>query len=87
MVVILGLDDYVFDKLLINDSIWISLQIVFCLLIILLIVIRSAPMVIFGLLNIIFSLAISYWLYCEILGADHFPFLNLMAALLLLGKI
>ncbi|XP_059474250.1 protein dispatched [Neocloeon triangulifer] len=81
----LGLEDYIFDKLLIHDSIRISMIISALILIILLLFIRSFLMIFFGLLNIVLSLAISYWLYCETLGADRFPFLNLMAALLLLA--
>ncbi|XP_065334023.1 protein dispatched [Cloeon dipterum] len=81
----LGLDDYIFDKILVRDSIRISILVTILLLVILLIFIRSLLMIFFGLLNIFFSLAISYWIYCETLGAERFPFLNLMAALLLLA--
>lgn len=80
-----GLKNFVFDTLLVRDSVRVGVASVLVVSLLLLATVRCTALVLFGLFNLLFSLSLSYWLFCSVLGAQRFPFLNLVAVLLLLG--
>lgn len=82
----LGMDDALFDTLLMRDTLYIYLGGVFILVCIWFYT-RSVLMTVFTLVAIIYSLAIAVFVYMVVLGMEFFPFMNVLAVLVNVGKL
>lgn len=82
----LGMDDALFDKLLVHDSRYIYLGGVFIMICIWFYT-HSLLMTIFTLLAIVYSLSIAVFVYKLVLQMDFFPFMNVLAVLVNVGRL
>ncbi|KAK2163305.1 hypothetical protein LSH36_82g06018 [Paralvinella palmiformis] len=74
----------VFQWYLIQDLIWYGLAMGVVILL-LVIYLRSFVLMITVILNVIFSLLLAYWIYFMVIRFTFFPFINILAALLLVA--
>lgn len=82
----LGMDDALFDQLLVHDSWYIFLGGLFILICIWFYT-RSFLMTLFTLLAILYSLSIAVFVYKMVLKMEFFPFMNVLAVLVNVGEL
>ena len=81
----LGLKDTLFNEYLIEDAIYLAIALTFICLAILAYT-QSVFITVATLLAIIYALALAYFIYTFICGISFFPFMNILAAVIVIGK-
>lgn len=79
-----GLKELVFEKFLLNDSFWIILAL-FIVIVIMWIYTESIFITFTVLSSMLFTVILSYTVYKLVFGIEYFPFLNLLATVVLVG--
>lgn len=81
-----GLKDTLFDEYLLEDAVYLGVAGGLIVLAILAYT-QSFFLTLTTTLSIVFSLSLAYFLYSIIFGIDFFPFMNILAAVIAIGKI
>ena len=80
-----GLKDSLFHEYLLEDVVYLGVAV--CLIVFLVLCYtQSFFLTLATFLSILYSLSLAYFIYSFVLGIDFFPFMNLLAAVIAIGK-
>lgn len=82
----LGVKNFLFDEYLVRDTWLMSMGALFILLCIWLYT-TSLFLTIMTIIAVVFSLGISYFMYTLVFELHFFPFMNLLATIVVIGKL